>query len=101
MTAQDRQRGRLSGLKRLVRWVRTLNLMHPLPCLVMNKMMISQLTTMPGKTEDYLQHHPRPLTLETGDETRLERAKYLTAQHMTLDMTGKNTQIFPNQLPSR
>ena len=94
MTAQDRQRGRLSGLKRLVRWIRTLSLTHPLPCLVMNRMMKSQLTTKPGKTEDYLQHHPRPLTLETEDETRLERAKYLTARHMTLDMTNENAQTF-------
>ena len=36
-----------------VRWIRTLYLMHSLPCLVMNKMMTSQLTTMPGKTEDH------------------------------------------------
>jgi len=63
-------------------------------------MMKSQLTTKPGKTEDYLQHHPRPLTLETGDETRLERAKYLTAKHMTLVMTNENAQIFPKPLPS-
>jgi len=74
--------------------------MHLLPCLVMNGMMKSQLTTMPGKTEDYLQHHPRPLTLETEDETRLERAKYLTAQHMTLDMTNENAQTFPKPPPS-
>ena len=101
MTAQDRQRGRLSGLKRLVRWVRTLNLMHPLPCLVMNRMIKPQLTTMPDKTEDYLHQHPKPLPLEAGNEARLERAKYLTARHMTLDMTNENAQTFPKQLPSR
>jgi len=63
--------------------------------------MMSQLTILPGKTEDYLHHHPKPLSLEAGDEARLERAKYLTARHMTLDVTGKNTQIFPKPLPSR
>jgi len=63
-------------------------------------MMMSQLTTLPGKTEDYLHHHPRPLTLEAGDKARLERAKYLTARHMTLDMTNRNAQIFPVPLLS-
>ncbi len=101
MTAQDRQRGRLSGLKRLVRWVRSLNLMHPLPCLVMNRTIKSQLTTMSDKTEDYLHHHPKLLALEAGDKARLERAKYLTARHMTLNMTNENAQTFPKQLPSR
>jgi len=56
---------------------------------------------MSGKTEDYLQHHPKPLTLEAGDEACLERAKYLTARHMTLDMTNENTQTLLEPLPSR
>jgi len=97
----DKHRSRPVRFTRLVRWIRTLNLMHPLPCLVMNKMMKSQLTTMPDKTEDYLQHHPKPLPLEAGDEARLERAKYLTAQHMTLKMTNENAQTFPKPIPSR
>ena len=63
-------------------------------------MIKSQLTTMPGKTEDYLQHHPKPLTLEAGDEARLERAKYLTARHMTLDMTNENAQTLLEPLSS-
>ncbi len=75
--------------------------MHLLPCLVMNKMMKSQLTTMPGKTEDYLNHHPRPQALESCGSARLERAKYLTARHMTLDMTNENAQYFPVPLHSR
>ena len=91
----DKHRSRPVRFTRLVRWIRTLNLMQLLPCLVMNKMMKSQLTTMPDKTEDYLQHHPKPLPLEAGDEARLERAKYLTARDMTLDMTNRNAQILP------
>ncbi|HHJ21083.1 MAG TPA: hypothetical protein ENJ84_14845 [Gammaproteobacteria bacterium] len=64
-------------------------------------MIKSQLTTMPGKTEDYLQHHPKPLTLDAGDNARLERAKYLTARDMTLDMTNRNAQTLPVPLLSQ
>ena len=61
---QNKRRGWPVRFTRLVRWIRTLYLMHLLPCLMMNRMIKPQLTTMPSKTEDFLNHHPRPLTLE-------------------------------------